>query len=108
MPRSGAATRPGTAMRSGDAANDSAGVGGEPSGGQHLRLAALASGAITGRGQRGLPPLKPAQPELEIAHRAGLEQLALRRRQSDPSCLAAPVVAHQPGDGRLDHYHARA
>src|SRR4051794_3518700 len=49
----------------------------------------------------GLPSVEPTQPELQIAHCARLEQLALCCCSSDPSCLPTAVIANQPRDRRF-------
>ena len=49
-----------------------------------------------------LLPLDTRQPQEEIPHRARLIQLSLRRRLSNAPCPAAALIAHQPGDRRLD------
>jgi len=57
----------------------------------------------------GVRPLAvgAVQPPQQIAHRARLPHLTARRRAPPPPRLPAALVAHQPGDRRLDRPTAR-
>jgi hypothetical protein len=46
--------------------------------------------------------LSAVHPPQQIAHRARLQQLAVRRLQATPLCLPAALIPHPPGHRRLD------
>ena len=59
-------------------------------------------GALRGGGDLAHPTAATAQPQQQVPHRTCLEDLALRRFLTQTACLAAALVARQPGHRRLD------